>query len=230
MKRFFTFLLMASLLFSSSLPSVHALEANSNDEEVIDQSQTVDEQSVEESSDENKSQVTPQLNPVAILLTSAGILWNANKYYEAVKESYIEEAVEKEFDLPKDCLGGFSVCESETIMDIDLDGETIYLSFGDADDYGFTHILGKHHPRYYYSNLFEKNMPHSFLDPGTSFNDIKKMVSAIAKENKRNIKKHGIDGKINVIGTYKNKKYVLVVNEREVVTLYPYDFNQATYK
>lgn len=177
---------------------------------------------------------------VRILIRGSFMYWKYKKYeekFESVSESFVKKAVEKVYkaDLsPRDYDRWDDVKE-----DTDLDstrlasGKYIYLEFGDPDTYGLTHILARHHPKYWTNDGgHNSDDTLSMFDPDAEIKEIETIVHKIVNystddvDNKEEmLKNYNNDDRIAYVGYHKDKEYKLIVSGNKVITLYPNGWN-----
>ncbi|MFG0238361.1 hypothetical protein [Brevibacillus porteri] len=207
---------------------------------------TEEEAATEEEALSEEEAEQPELRAVGvivrILIRGSIMYWKYKKYeekFESVSESFVKKAVEKvyEADLkPRDYDRWDDVKE-----DTDLDstrlasGKYIYLEFGDPDTYGLTHILARHHPKYWTNDGgHNSDDTLSMFDPDTEIKEIETIVHKIVNystskvDNKEEmLKNYNNDDRIAYVGYHKDKEYKLIVSGNKVITLYPYGWNEV---
>ncbi|MFF0827251.1 hypothetical protein ACFYU8_10250 [Brevibacillus sp. NPDC003359] len=169
---------------------------------------------------------------IPYIITAAGVLIAGGKHYEKMSEAKLEAIVKHEYNLEENCWYG--VCEDEEIRSYRLGSSNhyMYLTFGDPDKFGLTHILGKHTSEYW-TGLFRWGKEHSFIpEERANPEAIEKIIKDVSHYNRGNINdiiEFGLDGKHTVTGYSDDVMYTLVVRDGNVTTLYPTEINQATY-
>ncbi|WP_289143087.1 hypothetical protein [uncultured Brevibacillus sp.] len=183
--------------------------------------------------EEKIQEVEARIGPlIRYIITAAGVLIAGGKNYEKMSEVKLKTIVKNEYDLDENCWYG--VCEDEEIRSYRLGSSNnyMYLTFGDPDKFGLTHILGKHTSEYW-TGIFSWGKKHSFIpEERANPEEIEKIIKDVSHYNRGNINdifKYGLDGKHTVTGYSDDVMYTLVVRDGNVTTLYPTDINRATY-
>ncbi|WP_409174790.1 hypothetical protein [Brevibacillus fortis] len=170
---------------------------------------------------------------IPYIITAAGLLIVGNRNFEKMSEAKIKAKVKREYNLEENCWYG--VCEEEEIRSYRLGSSDhfMYLTFGDPDKFGLTHILGKHTSQYW-TGLFDWGERHSFIpEERANPEEIEKIIKDVSHYSRGNINdiiEFGLDGKHRVTGYSDDVMYTLVVKDGNVTTLYPTKINRATYE
>jgi hypothetical protein len=166
---------------------------------------------------------------VGIIIRLAVVAYSSYKTYERVSEQYVEDAVDSEYGL------GYFSSDSSVLERYVVGPSDDYIQFtlnkGDSP-WGMRHILGKHHPKYYYGiDWGTKNTMHYDT---TTMEDIGNMINIIAWQgtNSTYIHKQLKAGlRATVKGAWLGEDYVLVIgSNKQVITLYPDGWNSVTYE
>ncbi|RNB58170.1 hypothetical protein EDM57_08675 [Brevibacillus gelatini] len=221
-------LLSAVLLSSTLIPSAFAKDNVIKPEKAfIQQTQSNEQENISNiekmEKEESTESIKPSVAPIIPILIRAGvIIWRGYKTYEWVSEEIVEGAIEEHY--------GLRYASSNTsLMQYKVGNEVFHLRFGNRN-FGLEHILGKHHPEYYYGIGFGSGT-NTMFDPSITIEDIENMIAVISHQNKTRIERAlRNDERVVVRGTWQDEEYRLVIDDGKVITLYPYGWNEAQYE
>ncbi|EJL31413.1 hypothetical protein [Brevibacillus sp. BC25] len=228
-KSFFT-ILSALLLSTAVIPSTYASAQIAKSQDVViqhaqDNKQNQVKQLTSEEQGNAKHEIKEEaaVVPVIGIIIRAGVVaWKGYKTYERVSEAYVENAIEDHYGLK-------SSRSSTTLMEYQVGSEVFELKFG-TSKWGLEHILGKHHPKYYYGIDFGKK--NSMFEPNIGIEDIENMITILSfqSNNDDKIEKALKNGKrATVYGSWLGEEYTLVIEDGKVITLYPDGWNMVEY-
>ncbi|MBH0331939.1 hypothetical protein ABH14_19630 [Brevibacillus brevis] len=157
-------------------------------------------------------------------------VFNWERKFEKIRDSQVEEAVEEAYSSEisgSDYDWRGKVKENTVLKVFDVRDEQIILTFGDVDREGMTHIIGRHHPKYFATNY---KSGQTFFTPATEFSYVEDVIQSIIDTGDvaRTIEKRiNTRDAYEYDGYHNGEKYRMVVEREKIITVYPVSYNKA---